>query len=112
MARFTVQVCVLACLLRFKNVRMAGLASFMPGKVDGAGSDLAHRVCAVMTVLSEALGDYEVTYHQECEERDHKEKRKPKKMSCILQKAHRINFLPDTLSPLSRSKGEAKPYLE
>lgn len=89
---FTIHVGVLAYFFHFQNVCVTGLAGFMAGKVDGTGGDLADRVSAVMAILSKALGNDKVSNYKEDKEGDYEQKREPKKMSCIFEKTHRMNF--------------------
>ncbi len=72
-----------------------------PANFTGCCGNLAHRRPAIMPILPEALWNHVGAHHQKHQESDHKEPRKPEKMSCILKTAHQ------TLSPYSQRREEA-----
>jgi hypothetical protein len=77
------------------NIRVAALARLVPGELHWVLGNLADCCTAIVPVLPEGFGDYVGAHHQKHQEGDHKEPRKPEKMSCILH---------ETLSPYSQSR--------
>lgn len=92
MAGFAIDVGVLAGLLHLEDVRMAGFAGIVAGEVDGTGSNFSNGGSTVVAVLPEALRHHEVPDHKKQRESDYEQECEPEKMSCIFEKAHRINF--------------------
>ena len=91
-AGFTVHAGVLAGFFGVEDVRMAGLAGLVAGEMDGTSGNLTDCGSAVMAVFAKGLGHDEVPDNKEHEEGNDEQERKPKQMSCIFEKAHRVNF--------------------
>jgi hypothetical protein len=97
-ARLAIHVRVRAFGLGIGNIRVAALARLVPGKLHRVLGNLANRRPAIVPVLPEGFWNHVGAHHQKHQEGDHKEPRKPEKMSCILH---------ETLSPYSQRREEA-----
>src|ERR1017187_5873747 len=91
-AGFAVDVGVLAGFFGVQDVRMAGLAGLVAGEMDGTSGNLTDCGSTVMAVFAKGLGHDEVPDNKEHEEGSDEQERKSEQMSCIFEKAHRINF--------------------
>ena len=87
-ARFAVHVRMRALGFGIGNIRVAGFARLVPGKLHRMLGNLAHRRSAIMPILPEGLWNHIAAHYQKHQEGDYEEPRKPEKMSCILQTAH------------------------
>ncbi len=77
-AGLAVYVSVLSVFLLVQHVRMTGFACVMAGKLGGVRRDFADGGCPVVSILSKAFGDDEVSHHQKHQEGEDKESRESK----------------------------------
>lgn len=97
-AGLAVYVRVLSVLLLVLHIRVTCFTCVVAGELCGTGCDFADGGSAVVSVLSEAFGDDEVSHHQKYHEGEDKESRKSKKMPSILDD---IDQPPTSIPPLS-----------
>jgi len=88
MASFAVHVRMFAAVLLFRYVGVAGLASFVAGKLDRTRRDFADGIPAVVPILPEAFGHLKSAYHQKGQKGKNEKSGKPEKMSCMLEDTH------------------------
>jgi hypothetical protein len=86
--RFTIDACVLACVLGIGDIGMAGCARVVAGKVNRVRGDLANGGGAVMAVLAKAARYHAASYRPKHQKRNHKQARKTEEMSCVFQEIH------------------------
>jgi hypothetical protein len=67
---------VLAFALHIENIGMAGFAGLVTGKLHWAGRNLSDCGTAIVPVLSEAVGNHEMSNHKENNEGENEESRK------------------------------------
>jgi hypothetical protein len=91
-AGFAVYMRVFAAVLYLRHVCMACLAGVVPGKSDRMSGNFADGVAAVVPILPKALGDNVVAHHEKHQKGEDEEPRKPEKMACIFEDAHRDLF--------------------
>jgi hypothetical protein len=89
MAGFAIHVRVLALALLVGNIRMAGFAGLVSGKLCRVRRNFTDGGGPIVTVLPKARWDHEVADHQEHDECEDKKPRKPEQMACILENTHR-----------------------
>jgi hypothetical protein len=88
MASLAVHMRVLALAFHIQNICMAGLASLVTGKLHGSSRNLADGRTAIVSILSEALWNHEVSNHKKDNKSENEESRESEEMPGILENAH------------------------
>ena len=88
MAGFAVDTGVLAFGLGVLNIGVAVQAGLVTGESDRARGHFVDGGGAVVSVLTEALGNHEAADQEKDQEGHHEESGKTEKMSCILEEVH------------------------
>jgi hypothetical protein len=95
-ARFAVDVHMLAAVLFAQHVCVAVLAGLVAGKVHRASGDLAHGVSTIVSVLPETPGHKKCTHSHKHQAANDENRSQTKQVPSIFENIHKM-FLLDTV---------------